>query len=280
MKSEVLVLGKGMLGKAFERHGYAVWGRSEFDWTPDTVGGMESVSEEFRRNFIDAIGDTKVIINCIAKSNTRWCEYPKNNEELMFVNVMLPRFLSSVCSSLGIKFVHVSTGCVYDTRGNGKCTEDGFLSSHCKYVVSKLVAESYMNDDDLIIRPRLLFDSEAVEGRNNLLQKLPMFTSFVNEFNSITSCDTLIESVGVLLEEGVSGVFNVANTGAYTIYDIAVALGLKGSMITQEDLHKSQGLFLVNNVMDTSKLEEYYPPRDTITEVVRCNLLLNHSNIF
>jgi nucleoside-diphosphate-sugar epimerase len=164
---------------------------------------------------------------------------------------------------------------LYDSRASGKDTEDGFLSAHCRYVVSKWAGENYLNEDDLIIRPRLLFDGGLQKGRNNLLQKLPKFNDYLDEFNSVTSCDTIVEAVEALLESNCRGAFNVANDGAYTIHDMAEALGYNGGYVSQEELHQSQGLFLVNNVMDLTKLKRYYQPTDTIEELLRCNRELN-----
>ena len=121
-----------------------------------------------------------------------------------------------------------------------------------------------------MIRPRLLFDTEVATGRNNLLQKLPKFKNFLDEFNSVTSCDTIVEATSALLSANQSGVFNVANTGTYTIYEMATSLFLRGGMTSQEELHESQGLYLVNNVMDLDRLKEFYTPRDTLEELKRC----------
>ena len=261
----ILVLGCGFLGSTFERHGYTVLGRDKFEWSTGMNSPVQTdhaVCGTFR--------EYDAVVNCIAKSDTRWCETPENFVELMSINAELPRYLSNMCEKSGTQFIQISTGCVYDSRGVGKSSEDDFKSAHCNYVVSKWVGESYLRPHDLIIRPRLIFDSAPAVGRNNLIQKLPQFTQFLDEFNSITSNDTIVEAVEALIANNQEGVFNVANTGTYTMHEIAEALGLMGGKIKQEELHKSQGLFLVNNVMDTTKLEQFYQPRETLYELQRC----------
>lgn len=268
MKSDkVLVLGCGMLGLAFERNGFKVVGRSIFNYD-----GMED-EPEFQDWHV-LFSQYDVVINCIGKSDTRWCEDPANFEELMEVNAELPMRLSRACDYANTKFVHISTGCLYDTRGKGKCHEDQFKSAHCNYVVSKWAGEGYLSHHDLIIRPRLIFDSDVAQGRNNLLQKLPDFPNYLDEFNSVTSCDTIVEAVEALVDADQEGAFNVSNTGTYTMWEMATALGYEGGMISEEELHESQGLFLVNNVMSTLKLEEFYTPRNTLEELARCEKLL------
>jgi hypothetical protein len=97
------------------------------------------------------------------------------------------------------------------------------------------------------------------------------FTEFLREYNTVTSCDTIVEATQALIDGDASGVFNIGQTGHYTIADMANAIGLKVEReLKQEELHESQGLYLVNNLMDLSKLEEYYTPRNTLVELRRC----------
>jgi dTDP-4-dehydrorhamnose reductase len=271
-KKNVLVLGgSGFLGSVFARHGYLGMGKEYFEW--DSKRNRPVQDDDY---IAELLNSSDAVVNCIAKSDTRWCEDPANFTELMSINSMLPKYLSDMCDTVDTKFIHISTGCLYDTRGNGKSNENTFKSAHCNYVVSKWVAEGYLHDSDLVIRPRLLFDSHDAKGRNNLIQKLATFDKFLNEFNSVTSCDTIVEAVEALVSNNLSGIFNVANRGAYTIYEMALALGFDGNKITQDELHSSQGLFLVNNVMDISALEEVYTPADTISELIRCSKILKN----
>jgi dTDP-4-dehydrorhamnose reductase len=280
-KKKVLVLGRGFLGSTFERHGHTVYGRDTVDWceTNDEVickkFGQELTNSD--HIIVNTFKKYDAVVNCVAKSDTRWCENPDTFRELMSINALFPKYLSEMCEIAGTQFVQISTGCLYDSRGAGKSAEDDFLSAHCNYVVSKWTAEGYLKPHDLIIRPRLIFDSAPATGRNNLIQKLPQFDQFLDEFNSVTSNDTIVEAVEALIGANQYGVFNVCNRGTYTMYEMAKVLGLSGGKIKQEDLHASQGLFLVNNVMDTTKLEQFYTPRETMEELNRCQRILQET---
>jgi len=217
------------------------------------------------------------VINAIGISDTRFCEDDANWELIKKVNGEIPQILSDMCEYYNHKFVQISTGCLYDVRDVPQ-KETDFIASHCNYVTSKWLGEKACKPNrDLIIRPRLLFDSVKPEGRNNLLCKLPEFDAYLYELNTVTSCDTIVEAVEALLDANQSGVFNVGNTGSYSIWQMADAIGLVGEntcAIGQEQLHQSQGLYLVNNLMDMTKLEKFYQPRDVIEELKRCNEIL------
>jgi dTDP-4-dehydrorhamnose reductase len=271
-KDKILILGDGFLGQAFKRHGYEVWGRDKFEWGIDERRHSIMPGAVVSRKF-------EAVVNTIGISDTRFCEDDDNWNIIYSVNGKLPTWLSEEFAIRGIKFVHISTGCLYDKNNGVAQKEDDFKAAHCNYVVSKWIGEIGCDPErDIILRPRLLFDSHppAAGKRNNLLCKMKEFTTFVDEYNTITSLDTIVEATQALLDEERVGVFNVGQTGAYTNAYMARHLGLDvKSIMKQEDLHKSQGLYLVNNLMDLAKLSEVYEPRDTLVELDRCWKLLN-----
>jgi dTDP-4-dehydrorhamnose reductase len=262
---KIAVLGKGFLGQEFESMGYEVWGRDKFDAT--NINNLQ---------LIKAFEHVDVIINCIGISDTRYCEDPKNFEEIMHVNGHVPKVLSQYCQATNKKFVHISTGCLYDEIGR-PCTEEDFLATHCAYTVSKYVGERGCDTTrDLIMRPRLIFSDKKQTGHNNLIQKLMKFDTFVDEFNSVTWNKTIVEAVQALLDEKQSGIFNVANEGIHTIHEIAQMLGRNGEKISGAELRKSQGLYLVNNVMDISKLRQFYLPPTVSKAISYCRFVFEH----
>jgi dTDP-4-dehydrorhamnose reductase len=257
MVGKTIVLGKGFLGKKFAMRGYEVWGKEKFSLLPSTNLSQTTLNEY------------DVIVNCIGKSNTRWCEDRKNFPDALWSNGIIPGILSSYCSSFDKKFVHISTGCLYDD-GIYPQLEESLLAAHCNYTVTKWVGEEGCHEQDLILRPRLLFGDFKPEGRNNLLCKLPQFTQFVGEYNSYTSLDIIVDAFEALIENEQSGVFNVACDEVATPYDIAKWIGLEGGELTAKKLWESEGLHLVNNVMDISKLKQYYQPPELKDEIMRC----------
>lgn len=241
-------MGRGFLGRTFARNGWNVLGREAFniEGTPDPgeLIGMR------------AFRDCDTVINCIGQSHTRYCEAPENWQEVLMINGLFPAFLSAACGIHGKKLVHVSTGCLYAGTGAGLMSEESHIETHCNYTASKLAGELGCDlDADLIIRPRLLFD--RVPDPKSLLTKFKTFKWYLNEFNTITSTQVVVDSVTALLKGDCRGVYNVGNTGTYTIAQMAEAFhGLdRVGTLQASDLIQLEGLHLVNNVMDLSKIK-------------------------
>lgn len=286
IKDTTLILGNGFLGKEFIRHGYKYFTTSEQlrfktpkenEIAPDDIPAPIQFLSKLENiiDYLEINDGVKIdtVINCIGKADTRYCEEKANfNSDVLHINGFLPELLSRFCKERDLKFVQISTGCTYDNRAKGTVKETDLLSAHCKYVISKWIGELGCDEQrDLIIRPRLYFSD--VDCKLNLISKLKRFNNILNEFNSVTSTRTIVEAVTALLEADQSGIFNVANDGAYTIKQLSEAIGYKWTddqVVSQEELHKSQGLFLVNNVMDLTKLKKFYTPRDAIEEFKWC----------
>ncbi len=253
---KIKVLGRGLLGREFERMGYEVLGRELFDTGMDLF------------DYDPLIGDADVIVNCIGKSDRVWCEDPNNSDAVTLANSDLPSMLSQYCAATGKRFVHISTGRLY---GDSKtpCTEEDQLRAYSFFTASKWVGEQGCNKSkDLIIRPRLLFNGERCNDRNNLIMQLSRFKYFVDAVNSVTYTKTVVEAVKVLLDVDATGIYNVANTDPLSIHAIATdVLAFDGAPISAKRLVETAGLHIVNNIMCTKKLEEFYKPMATIDAI-------------
>ncbi len=255
-KMNIVVVGNGYLGSTFAKHGIPVLGKDDF-----IIGGG------CWNEYLDVTFENyDVIINCIAKSNTRYCE--DHFKEAFFSNGNVPGILSSWCRLSGRKFVHISTGCLYD-RNNIPQREIDPLAAHCNYTLSKWIGEKHCEPEkDLIIRPRLFFDNSA--RPNNLLNKIRGFDRLCRELDSVSSTDVVVNATLSLIEKGATGFFNVACDGYISMWDIGHLMGLDKGFISIEEVRKQNGLHLVNNVMDLSKLKKYFIPPMIEDEVLRC----------
>ena len=67
-----------------------------------------------------------------------------------------------------------------------------------------------------------LFFGESVD-KNNLLNKVRKFNNYLTEINSFTSVQTIVEATTALLENDQSGVFNVANKGYTSLWNLCMS---------------------------------------------------------
>lgn len=258
----IIVLGKGFLGKEFERQGFEVWGRDQFN-----INGNEECG--FIYNYLSKLDNFDIIINCIAKSNTRWCEDRANFPIAMFTNGLLPRWFSEYCDDTGKKFVHISTGCLYDQVYKLQKETDSIVA-HCNYTVTKWVGEQGCNPiRDLIVRPRLFFGD--MKDKNNLLVKLPKYENHTCVRNSLSCVSDVVGAIIALLTANQTGIFNIANMGTLSIEEIAKLIKLpKKPLVSIKYLQEKQGLYLVNARMDITKLKQFYTMSSIEDAIIKC----------
>jgi len=262
MDKSIIVLGRGFLGKEFERAGF------------QAVDDYIHTDEASSRKYLDLMcKDHDVIINCIGITDVRWCQNPYNFSEVMFVNGMLPRVISKWCHDNGKKFVHISSGCIYGGDDNFySYRESDVPMPKCVYSLTKYVGDLYCSPvDDIIIRPRLLFSD--VKHKSNFLYRLQNFPSFVyDREDSLTATCTVVRTVEQLIKEDCSGIFNVAQKGKFSIYEIAKMLEIveHPQKITMDELRLKEGVTLSNVVMDCSKANKFYTPINLIDSLFLC----------
>ena len=262
MRKKIAVIGEGFLGSNFTS-GKKLRRLKVFD--RDTLS--ISTTSDLRSCQKLLLDKYDVVVNCIAKSNTRFCE--DHYQSAYYSNVIVPKLLNKYCAETGKKFVHISTGCLYDINSQPQ-TETSSLAAHCNYTLTKWQAEKELegNSDALILRPRLLFD--ASDKPVNLLSKISGFKALCNEIDSITSLDVLQTAILKLVEADAAGVFNIACDGYASMYEIGEMLGLDKPKTSIEEIRIQQGLHLVNNIMCINKLKNYYKPPHILDEIQRC----------
>lgn len=169
---KVLVLGsEGMLGHVvkifFQEKGHEVRGTSRkgsedysFDATKNT-DDIESFIEEFNPD---------AVINCIGILN----KVAEDNKPLaVMVNSYLPHYLDGVCANKSVKFIHISTDCVFDGKASGDYTEESFRTATDFYGRSKGLGE-INNDTNLTLRTSIVGPDKNQDG-------IGLFQWFMNQ---------------------------------------------------------------------------------------------------
>jgi len=179
----------------------------------------------------------EVLINCSGYTgtpNVDACEVDKENCYLY--NVVVPLRIAKVCEKLNIKFVNVSSGCIYtgymknftedDTPNFGIYNPDSSFYSKTKHICELNLA----NFDAITLRIRMPFNSKVQS--KNLIYKILKYDNIIDYSNSGTHTDNLNAFIYNLIVTNalkrIAGPLNVVNPGVLTGKKIADLLTKHG----------------------------------------------------
>jgi len=219
-----------------------------------------------------------VVINCAAKTNLEYCQ--DNKLEAYRSNTLGAMNLLSVCSSNKIKFIHISSGCLFD--GNEFIADESTKPTPAVwYTWTKLWADEMIQnfgyDNYLILRPRQLISK--IPHPSNMITKFSKMKKIpaIDEPNSLTCIEDFGEMISHLLAIDAKGIFNCCNTGTITPYKIAMRI--KETICPQVTVEKIQYKDLlnilpnkrVNTILSCEKLiEEGFWPRSAESALDWC----------
>jgi UDP-glucose 4,6-dehydratase len=163
------------------------------------------------------------IINCAGytgKPNVDACE---NNKEICWQgNVTLPKYLSEICLSLNLKYIQVSSGCIYsgtkNKNGFKEVDEPNFSFDHqpCSYYSgTKAVMEDLLKKDPNVYLCRLRIPFNNISSPKNYITKLINYDKLLNAENSLTNIDDFVKACYYLINKNCeTGIYNITNTGS------------------------------------------------------------------
>lgn len=208
------------------------------------------------------------VINTAAKISLEWCE--QNKVDSYRVNTMGPLLIATACHRLGLKLVHISSGCIFD--GNHvPFKEDTLPTPAAWYSRTKTWADDMIVNSDLrdylILRPRQMIS--PIPNDTNMLTKFlkKKDLACIDEPNSVTCIEDFKEMMDHLISVNAQGIYNCANSGTVSPFEIATALkeidpSLNVSKIEYREYLKSIAVKRVNTVQDITKLvASGYVPR-------------------
>lgn len=179
---KLLILGAdGMLGHVvrlyFLENGHSVKGTSRGDKSDfyfDATKNMHDVEKYIQEFKPDAV------INCIGILN----KVAEDHKSLaVLVNSYLPHYLDEVCRKNGVKFVHVSTDCVFDGKAGGY-TEDSLRTATDFYGRSKGLGE-VDSDSSVTLRTSIVGPDINKNG-------IGLFQWFMNQEKETNGFDKVI----------------------------------------------------------------------------------------
>lgn len=250
MNTDILVFGKGWIGKRLQKY-------LDCNATDKRIASYEDVQKE-----IDTY-KPKVIINCIGSfgKNVDDCEI--NKTKTITSNTFVPLLLAEGAIRNNVKLVHISSGCMfhYDYTKDRPLKETeqpdfyDLYYSRCKeYAEAALLA---LDDaaNILIVRPRMPLD--YIPHPRNLLDKLIKFKSVIDIENSVTYVPDFLAAIKHLISIDATGVYNTVNYGGLKFRELLEVYRThyhthSYAITSQSDLK----IVRTNLLLSTDKLEE------------------------
>lgn len=171
----------------------------------------------------------------------------------LLANTVVPGVLAEVLGTRGIRWGHVSSGCIYNgahADGSGFREDEvpEFAISDPRagwYARTKWMAEQLLRDAPgvLIWRPRIPFDSEDHE--RNYLTKIMRYDRLLEVRNSISQLEEFAAATVQSLQDGIpDGIYNATNPGSMMTSEIAEALRRHGICRKEFQYFTSEDEFL------------------------------------
>lgn len=208
MKRKILIFGKGFIGTR-------IAGSIDSDLSERRISSFRDVEEELAKY------RPQVIINCIGhtgKKNVDECELAK--DESLFTNTFVPLIMAEVALRNKIKFIHISSGCIYhyDYSKDKPIKEEkipdffDLYYSRTKIYTERALEALSRRYAVLILRPRIPLDDRP--HPRNILTKLINYKEVIDLPNSLTYIPDFIRALEHLIRVDARGIYNVVNKGA------------------------------------------------------------------
>jgi dTDP-4-dehydrorhamnose reductase len=212
--SNVLILGAGYVGTELyyssnDTNAFWLKSKNTLDYTDESV----------LRKFILNKG-IDYIINCsgfTGRPNVDEGETKK--EDCWELNVKLPLKVSKTCRTLGVEYIHISSGCIftgYDKEFTETDTPNfGLFNDSSFYSKSKHAFET-LNDYGCTIRVRMPFCQELHD--RSFITKIYKYNNIINYKNSKTYISDLVRFIETIIDSKKKttdiGVINFVNPDA------------------------------------------------------------------
>lgn len=199
--ANVLILGKGYIGNYIFDH------LSSSGYTNVTCASSKDLNYHDRRTFWKYLvaNEPNVVINCsgfTGRPNIDQAELKK--DECWNLNVYSPLQTAELCNKLGIKYMHISSGCIFDGYEKEFTEEDtpnfGLYDTSSFYSKTKHAFEVMSKHLPIkILRIRMPFSPDL--SNRNYLTKIKNYDNLINYKNSKTYIPDLCSFIDALLRK-------------------------------------------------------------------------------
>jgi 3,5-epimerase/4-reductase len=251
MNKKILIIGPGFIGTRIHEGIESVLSSSMINSIQDALAELEKQKPD-------------VLINCIGFTggrNVDGCE--DDIDATLKANTFVPLMLAEACVRRGVKFVHISSGCIYhyDYAKDTPLTEDrapDFFELY--YSRTKVYTEralDAMAPKYRILIPRIRIPLDNRPHPRNILTKLLSFKQVIDIPNSITYLPDMLEALKYLIASDAYGIYNVVNKNGLRYAELLDVYrqyvpDYSYKMIPHTELHAVR----TNLLLSTRKLEE------------------------
>ncbi len=262
MDDKILIFGKGYFGSKIQQELGGVFAEEK-------VFSLDDATKQIDRH------KPQIVINAIGYIGRNVDDCEINKERALSANTLAPILLGEACFRTGVRFVHISTGCIYhyDYSKNIPIAEDqepdfyDLFYSRTKVYAEKALLFLAKKMPILILRPRVPLDT--VPNSKNILTKLISSKKVIDLPNSSTYMPDFIGALKHLLERNAQGVYHTVNKGP--LYYPALVDEYKKHVAGFEYEvvnFKKLNIVRTNVVLSTSKLESSGFKLRSINEVL------------
>lgn len=163
-----------------------------------------------------------IVINAAGKTGTPnidRCETHK--EETMITNVNGAVNVACASKLLGIYNVYIGSGCIYQGDNDGKWFTETDTPNYVGsfYSWTKVKAQELLEPFD-VLQLRIRMPILSKPNPRNFIDKIAKYSHVINEWNSVTVVDDMLDAMKVLIEQKVTGIMNMVNPGVLYHHDM------------------------------------------------------------
>jgi dTDP-4-dehydrorhamnose reductase len=258
----VLIIGGGYL--ATRLHEYFIGGGHTvalLDYPSIDITDLESLHRVISRE------RPTLIINAAAHTDTAAAEKSENQAKVFALNVAGPITISQVARQHSIRWVHFSTGMMFDGPGpDGQGFRETDTPEPTNYYSwTKAWADGALTpflERDRILIMRIHTPISRFSHPRNFLDRMQRFDKAINVESSVTIVEDMLNALDHLLATEQYGLFNVVNPGSISAYDIALLMQKQGLIpadkqlvpMTRTELDALGGAHQTFPILNTDKL--------------------------
>jgi dTDP-4-dehydrorhamnose reductase len=267
--SEILILGRGYIGNAVHQHlkdthNVKLVSANELDYHDPSLLGKYILNN-----------DIKVVVNCSGFTGRPNIDEAEEKKELCWeLNVASPLRVNKMCDKLGIGYIHISSGCIYDgyqadfteldVPNFGIFSDKSSYYSKCKHIFEEVSKDLR----GIILRIRMPIGKD--ESSRNYLTKIRKYDKLIDYINSKTYIPDLCGVVSSIIDKKVyevgRNIVNVVNHEPLSTAEVCRIMWEyeKGNPnweyvpIDQIDIKTGRS----NCILDSSKVNIIYPMKN------------------